>query len=1297
MIAIDIWIPLRHELIPAAELEEMGSRLEQKSNLVRKRIEEHTFEDEQGEEYEPSTFGGYADYMRRKKIKLQNLDHELRANSSKPQIFKRVVCHVNGYTQPSLSDLHKLVVERGGGFVQYLDGKTMVTHIIASSITPKKKEEFRRYRIVKPGWIVDSVKAGKLLPWDKYRVVDEGVGQKILAFDNGQMVSQANRKATSYREQSDTSWYASGFKGKEAADDQSTFLSSTIDKVAPDDASTDQNDSGDVHEGKTTPTDVAPDDNSSDENIPAGYAHLEDVTMAYTSEASRVDGAGTTTLTDDATAQDGAVDGTIPEEAYDNAALDEDAIDGSITSSIERAMASADPGHAARVPLKSASAVRDDSKLTGAESQSTEPHAAQISDNVLERSVRERAEPQRPLLMLNLTQTNGPERYNLLTTKPDAVVPPTISEQQPADEPADDHRSGSDEEQNEKPASELRPRQGSQEPDYTMAVIANSDIVKAVPPEKLASMTAEQHNALLLSDPKIRKSTVVHPDFLEQYYRESRLHHLSTWKADLKSQLQALAAEKSSQKTKMKKLPGQRRYIMHVDFDSFFAAVSLKKYPQFKDKPSVVAHGGGSGSEIASCNYKAREYGIKNGMWMRRAQELCSDLKILPYDFPAYEQASRKFYDAILATGGIVQSVSIDEALIDISALCFADAGTDGIKRNEGAVDREQQKADDIGNALRSEVLRETDCAVSVGIGANILQAKVALRKAKPAGQFQLKPEEVLDFMGMLEVQALPGIAWSIGGKLEDIGIKLVKDVRECTKEKLVNTLGPKTGEKIWEYARGIDKVEVGDQVIRKSVSAEVNWGVRFENQEQVDEFMVGLSGELHKRLLKERVKGKQLTMKVMRRAADAPLDPPKHLGHGKCDTYNKSLQLGLSTNDAVLITKEATAMIRSFNISPGELRGIGIQMQKLEPIKPVDQSSQKRLQFRTGTIEDQVRSESSERAATKNILKQHEPSIAIKPISETDKQRLNIQGTQFVLPTQVDPKVLAELPADIRERLTRSASSSKAMASEQELLSMPATESQLDPEALEALPPDLREEVLAAYGTPRRKRQVLLPHSPQKPLPLKQIGRRKRPMVTTFRRGDRSSLTQTNFVARLNDTNHDSDTSADFELDVEQVDEEYLSALPDDIKKEVLAQQRQARLQRTGGINTSLHSRGKKKSIPSGPLDRVVRITNALPRPTFTSKKLSTLSELRGAIDSWIEEFDADGPFEEDVAALVTYLKQVVLEEKNLEKAVAVVKWLSWVVEEGNKSNAWENTVTMVQAGVQQAIRERGIGAVSF
>jgi len=1213
----------------------MGSRLEQKSTLVRKRIENHNFQDEEGEEYGGSAFGGFSDYFRRKKIKLQNLDAQLRAQSSdKPQIFKGVVCHINGYTQPSLNDLHVMIVQHGGGFIQYLDGKTMVTHIIASNLTPKKKEEFRRYRIVKPAWIVESVAAGKLLPWDAYRVVDEGVNQKVLGFEGGNVVSQAGKKARGYKEQTDASWYTSQLRAPAQSSGRKppSFTQTLTPDEIDDHDGNDNDDANDNHEKF----------NGDDDEYP-----MQEITSSI-----------------------------------------EKALDEMESAKIRRTSTTSEPARRELLEVRT--------------SLETPPP----SSPVLEAPGIKAAEGEEPL-------TNSPPKI-------------IDSEQQSA----------------------LRPREGSQEPDYSMAVIRQSEKLRNISPSEFAKMTAEEHNAVLLSDPKIRKSTVVNPEFLEQYYRESRLHHLSTWKADLKAQLQALAADKSSsQKVRTKKLPGQRRYIMHVDFDSFFATVSLKQYPDLVDKPAVVAHGNGSGSEIASCNYPARKFGVKNGMWMKRAQELCPEIKILPYDFPGYEAASRAFYDAILSTDGIVQSVSIDEALVDISANCFKAANSDGVKRNEGAADREESRADEIAQQLRDEVLQKTGCNVSVGIGGNILLAKAALRKAKPAGQFQLKPDDVLDFIGQLEVQNLPGVAWSIGGKLEEIGIKFVKDIREVTRERLINTLGPKTGEKLWEYSRGIDKTEVGDQVVRKSVSAEVNWGVRFENQDQVDEFMQGLCGEVHKRLIKERVKGKQLTMKVMRRAADAPLDPPKHLGHGKCDTYNKSIQLGVATNDAAVIAKEAITMLKSFGISPGELRGIGVQMQKLEVIRSgpegVAESSQRRLPFKAGqpakTVTDQSRKlpgpdpiqDDVKTPEKPRMVDMNQPSVAIHSVnpSTPTKKQLNTLGTQFVLPTQIDPSVLAELPEDIRARLTRRTKSSDESANESvrsESGSRPVsraqsptlvlpTHSQLDPSILQALPDDVRAEVLGYYKSPRKANgQTVLPQSPRKTRTVsttKQPIRRKRggsSLTSRLRNAsDITTLTQANFVSRPTPRHlqEDGTSATDTETEPQALDPDFLAALPDDLRAEVLHQQRQARLQRTGGIDTSMHRAAKSRRPKKGEahIDRFLQLPPRPPRPTFTMRKLSALPDLRDAIRAWYREFGDEGPYEEDIGALRAYLRDVVVVEGDMNKAVAVVKWLAWVVEEGSEDlqqdvrNAWATALGNIQEAVQTAVSERGLGHVDF
>ncbi|KAL1877208.1 deoxycytidyl transferase [Paecilomyces lecythidis] len=1163
----------------------MGSLHETNSSAVRKRIESHTFDNEEGEEYEASRFGGFGDYMRRKKIKLQNLDAEIRALSpGKPPIFRGVVAYVNGYTQPSLNDIHNLIVSHGGGFLQYLDGKTVATHIIASSLTLKKREEFRRYRIIKPAWVVESVKAGRLLPWDSYRVVDEGHSQKVLRFDSGRLSSQANIQKRGYKDQSDASWYTSQLKDQ----------------------------------GRVT----------------------EDVGSSATAPATHDD--ATSSLPASSTGKESDY-GEFP--SMGSLAEDQDT---------------------PTTPKQAVVSVEEDSPIL--------ENTAEQSASVVEPPLEETAPVEMPLLR-----------------EPISVKP---------------------------------------------------------------GMTPEEYNAQLLSDPRMRNSSVMNPEFVQQFYRESRLHHLSTWKAELKAQLQAATQEKSQSQTAQKKrLPGARRYILHVDFDSFFAAVSVHKRPELADKPVAVAHGTGNGSEIASCNYPARAYGIKNGMWMKGALQMCPDLQVVPYDFPAYEEASRKFYSSILAIEGVVQSVSIDEALVDITMQCLEAGGSDGRGISEGSIYREQARADEVAAKLRASIKEKTGCAVSVGIGGNILQAKVALRKAKPAGQFHLKPDAVLEFIGNLTVQDLPGVAYSIGAKLEELGVTYVKDIRELSREKLVSALGPKTGVKLWEYARGIDRTEVGTETMRKSVSAEINWGIRFVTQAQAEEFVYNLCGELHRRLVENLVKGKQLTMRIMRRSADAPLEPVKHLGHGKCDVFNKSIILGVATNAKDIIAKEAVSILRSFGFSPGDLRGLGVQMTKLEPVKSM-QSSQQQLNFKTSPVRpkrepnpatdpdevDSPRKGDRSNLSTVSSAVSHAPSL-----NDSTQKPLNLAGTQFILPSQADPEVVAELPGDIRSRFV-SMSKSQAAKTRSESptpLSRPGTaagsvelppQSQLDPDTLSALPEDVRSEILAYYERPSTTAVSALAVAPR---PQPSSSSRLRPTTPTKKRRGRpplkaskapgnATLTQSNFIRiRPSSAASSAERTASRQSSPQinepvEVSEDFLAALPEDIRREVLEEQKRIRMQQRSALNIPA-TRKPPQPKPSGPAAAVGQKRLRLPplpeRPTFTSKKLSTLPELREALSSWYSSFGTDGPFAEDVEALSKYLRRVVLEEKDIDKAVSVTDWLGWLISDARENTkestasstsetkdahaqsyqAWTTALDMVQESVQAAVQERGLPPVEF
>ncbi len=103
--------------------------------------------------------------------------------------------------------------------------------------------------------------------------------------------------------------------------------------------------------------------------------------------------------------------------------------------------------------------------------------------------------------------------------------------------------------------------------------------------------------------------------------------------------------------------------------------------------------------------------------------------------------------------------------------------------------------------------------------------------------------------------------------------------------------------------------------------------------------------------------------------------------------------------------------------------------------------------------------------------------------------------------------------------------------------------------------------------------------------------------------------------------------------------------------------------------------------------------------------------------MSGWVEEFsstpgeneDGDGgaagqeivgPYDEDVEALATYLAKVVTVEGNMEKAVAVVKWVEWLVgelEAERQRGPWERVLERLKSRVQNAVRERGLGSVDF
>lgn len=71
--------------------------------------------------------------------------------------------------------------------------------------------------------------------------------------------------------------------------------------------------------------------------------------------------------------------------------------------------------------------------------------------------------------------------------------------------------------------------------------------------------------------------------------------------------------------------------------------------------PVVVSHSKGGTGDISAANYVARKYGVKSGMWMKQAKQLCPELVVVPYEFEKYEQISKQVYHILFSFSQIVQ------------------------------------------------------------------------------------------------------------------------------------------------------------------------------------------------------------------------------------------------------------------------------------------------------------------------------------------------------------------------------------------------------------------------------------------------------------------------------------------------------------------------------------------------------------------------------------------------------------------------------------------------------------------
>jgi DNA repair protein REV1 len=102
-----------------------------------------------------------------------------------------------------------------------------------------------------------------------------------------------------------------------------------------------------------------------------------------------------------------------------------------------------------------------------------------------------------------------------------------------------------------------------------------------------------------------------------------------------------------------------------------------------------------------------------------------------------------------------------------------------------------------------------------------------------------------------------------------------------------------------------------------------------------------------------------------------------------------------------------------------------------------------------------------------------------------------------------------------------------------------------------------------------------------------------------------------------------------------------------------------------------------------------------------FTQSGLTSLKDIKEMVGVWHEATQEEGPHRADVEVFERYVVRTVTEERDMEKARVLVKWLEWIVEEegvdGVGRESWREAVGAIKRAVQGAMGERGLGPRVF
>ena len=343
-----------------------------------------------------------------------------------------------------------------------------------------------------------------------------------------------------------------------------------------------------------------------------------------------------------------------------------------------------------------------------------------------------------------------------------------------------------------------------------------------------------------------------------------------------------------------------RRCVAHLDMDAFYVSVELRRRPELRGLPVIVA-GSGPRSVVTTASYEARRFGVGSAIPAARARRLCPHGVFLAPDFAYYREASGEVMALVRAAAPTVEVVGLDEAYLDLSE-----------------IERPAAKM----RLLQEEIRAATGLTCSVGIGPNRLVAKVASDAEKPRGFLILSREQACARFAGAPCGLVPGIGPKTVERLRALAITTLGQLADARPEELAARFGPRLATELARRARFEDDTPVSQERKVVSESRELTFDRDVSDLAELESVLDGLVERLCAGLAEQGRRGRTVGIKIR-------LDD--------FSTHTRARTLTEAVDSPRQVGPIARELLRRFCPSR-PVRLLGVRVAGLEPIEAGDE-----------------------------------------------------------------------------------------------------------------------------------------------------------------------------------------------------------------------------------------------------------------------------------------------------------------------------------------------------------------------